>query len=83
MSEKQAWKINGFVGIFIILLLIGLAVYAFFTSLSLPVAIGLAVLITIIVGVLASGFTIVQPNEARVLTFLVVMWVLSLMMACG
>lgn len=69
MSEKQAWKINGFVGIFIILLLIGLAVYAFFTSLSLPVAIGLAVLITIIVGVLASGFTIVQPNEARVLTF--------------
>lgn len=69
MSEKQALKINGFVGVFIILLLIGLAVYTFFAQLSLPWAIGLAVLITLAVGVLASGFTIVQPNEARVLTF--------------
>jgi regulator of protease activity HflC (stomatin/prohibitin superfamily) len=69
MSEKQAWKMNGFVGIFIILLLIGLAVYAFFTEMSLPWLIGLVVLITLAVGVLASGFTIVQPNEARVLTF--------------
>ncbi|NLB17975.1 MAG: SPFH domain-containing protein, partial [Syntrophomonadaceae bacterium] len=59
MSEKQAWKMNGFVGVLIILLLVGLSIYAFFTSLSLAGSIVLAVLITIIVGVLASGFTIV------------------------
>ncbi|HQE23286.1 MAG TPA: SPFH domain-containing protein [Syntrophomonadaceae bacterium] len=69
MNEKQAWKMNGFVGILIMLLLLGAGVYLFFTPISLPVAIGLATLIFIAVCVLASGLTIVQPNEARVVIF--------------
>lgn len=69
MKEKPAWKMNGFLGIAIILLLLGLAVYTFFIEMALPWSIALAAVIVVIVGILASGFTIVQPNEARVLTF--------------
>lgn len=69
MSEKQVWKMNGFVGLVIMLVLIGAAVYAFLAEMPLTISIGLAVFVTIVVSVLASGLTIVQPNEARVVIF--------------
>jgi len=69
MSEKQAWKMNGFVGILLLLLLLGGAVYLFLMNPLQPVYIGLGTLLVIAVCVLASGLTIVQPNEARVVIF--------------
>lgn len=69
MTEKRAWKINGFLGVIIMLLLVAAAVYMFFTGISLTVSIVFAVIVSIIVSVLASGLTIVQPNEAKVLIF--------------
>ncbi|KUG04578.1 membrane protease family protein [hydrocarbon metagenome] len=69
MLEKRVWKINGFVGILIMLVLLSAAIYTFFTSVSLAISISLAVLITIVISVIATGLTIVQPNEAKVLTF--------------
>lgn len=69
MLEKRAWKINGFVGIIIMVALIAAAVYAFFTEISLTVAVVFAVIIVTLVSIFASGLTVVQPNEAKVITF--------------
>lgn len=60
ISDKEAWAIGGFpllIG-WIVLILVAAAILP---PLSIPV---------IVVGVLlASGFTVIQPNEARVVTF--------------
>lgn len=64
MVEQRAWKINGFGGLCIALLLIGASIYLFFNTL---VAGGIVT--TILAIVLLCGTTIVQPNEAKVLTF--------------
>ncbi|NLB51328.1 MAG: SPFH domain-containing protein [Syntrophomonadaceae bacterium] len=69
MLEKRAWKINGFVGILIMIALIAAAVYVFFTEISLTIAVIFAVIIIMLVSILASGLTVVQPNEAKVITF--------------
>ena len=69
MLEKRAWKINGFVGILIMITLIAAAVYVFFTVISLTIAVIFAVIIIMLVSILASGLTVVQPNEAKVITF--------------
>lgn len=69
MSEKQAWKMNGFLGILIILLLIAGTVYMFFANVSWALFITAAVLVVLVVSILSSGLMIVQPNEAKVLTF--------------
>lgn len=64
MTEKTAWKINGFLMIIIVLLLLGGAVYSF---IQLRIVLGvLAVLAAIVT---ASGIHIAQPNEAKVLLF--------------
>lgn len=64
MVEFKAWKMNGFLGILLMLLLIGIAVYAFN---NLQIVGGIALIV--IVAVLFSGVVIVQPNEAVVVTF--------------
>lgn len=64
MRETKAWKVNGFVGILLILLLTVGAIYLFARQ-SFVTGIVLAV----VASFLATGVTIVQPNEARVLTF--------------
>jgi regulator of protease activity HflC (stomatin/prohibitin superfamily) len=69
MLEKRALKINGFLGILIMIALIAAAVYLFFTEISLTIAVIFAFIIIILVGILASGITVVQPNEAKVITF--------------
>jgi regulator of protease activity HflC (stomatin/prohibitin superfamily) len=68
MSEKSAWKINGFGGIFIMILLVVLMIYAF-SVLSVALSSIIAVIISLAICIMASGLTIVQPNEAKVLTF--------------
>jgi regulator of protease activity HflC (stomatin/prohibitin superfamily) len=64
MKETKAWYINGFVGIIFIVALLGGAILSI-----LHQAIGLAVLSIVLAIVLASGISIVQPNQAKVVTF--------------
>jgi hypothetical protein len=64
MKETKAWYINGFVGIVFVLALLGGAILSI-----LHQAIGPAVLSIVLAIVLASGISIVQPNQAKVVTF--------------
>lgn len=64
MVERKAWKTNGFLGILIILLLLGAAIYFFYKQ-----NIFAAVICTILFSLLPSGVNVVQPNEAKVITF--------------
>ena len=69
MVEKKTVRVNGYLGIAVGLLLVGLSVFLLInnepTGLALIMPIGLIVLAVLIF----SGITIVQPNEAKVLTF--------------
>ena len=64
MVEKNAVKMNGFLGIIVGLILTGISVYMLINE-----SIVIPVILLVIVVVLLSGITIVQPNEAKVLTF--------------
>ncbi|MDX8046422.1 SPFH domain-containing protein [Gracilibacillus sp. S3-1-1] len=65
MQERQAWSMNGVLGIGLIVLLLVGGVFSFFQSLFL-----LGIPLFIIAVVLASGVTIVQPNQSIVVIFL-------------
>lgn len=65
MTERKALKLNGFLGIVLILLLFGGAVYQFLFLQFISATI-LAVVASLL---LFTGLVIVQPNEARALTF--------------
>jgi regulator of protease activity HflC (stomatin/prohibitin superfamily) len=64
MSEYQAWKMNGFIAILLLLAAIAGAIYAFVAA-KVPMGIFLVVVIVILSG----GILIVQPNQSKVLTF--------------
>ena len=64
MVEKNAGKISGYLGIIIGLIIIGISAYMLVNE-----AIVIPVVLIAFVTVLLSGITIVQPNEAKVLTF--------------
>mgnify|MGYP001283802114 CR=1 FL=1 len=64
MVEKNAWKMNGFAGIFVILILAALCVL--FISLD---NVPLAIVCLIGAVLLASGITIIQPNQSVVVIF--------------
>jgi regulator of protease activity HflC (stomatin/prohibitin superfamily) len=64
MKENKVFQVNGFIGIFAIVILLSLSVFMFINQ-----SIGMAVLLIIIAVLLASGITIVQPNQAIVVTF--------------
>lgn len=64
MVERKAWKVDGFIGILLILAMVGGAIYAFWLE-----SIVMGIIITVVVSVLCTGLTIVQPNEAKVMTF--------------
>lgn len=65
MREKNAWILNGYLGIFIILVLLAGAVVSFFMEEIVFFVIFLLIAIT-----LASGITLVQPNQSIVVIFL-------------
>lgn len=71
MKEKSAWKINGFIGIFVILVLWAVTVYSFVLGIrdGSVFQIVLASILLVVSLILASGVQIVQPNIAKVLTF--------------
>ncbi|MGM9923536.1 MAG: SPFH domain-containing protein [Bacillus sp. (in: firmicutes)] len=73
MQEKKAIKINGYLGVVIALIPICAGIFLFLSAVSDEVA-GIASLILpailLLIGAVAlTGVTIVQPNEAKVLTF--------------
>lgn len=64
MIEKNVWKVNGFLAMLILLALLGGTVYLF---LNLHFITGAFVIFAFVI--LASGIVIVQPNQARAVTF--------------
>lgn len=64
MTEKNAWTINGFLGILIIILFAFSGFYFLYNGQFL-----FAVLCLVVTLILASGITIVPPNKAKVLLF--------------
>lgn len=64
MKETKAWHMNGFVGIICIAILVAGALVSL-----LQQQIVITVLFAVIAVALASGITIVQPNQAKVLIF--------------
>lgn len=65
IQEKKAWTINGYVGILIIILLIGATVFSFIQQQFI-----IGVIALLIAAALGSGVTLVQPNQAAVVIFL-------------
>lgn len=64
MKEKQAMKMNGYLALALALLLIGLGLYAVVIQQVLA-----AVLLLLLGFVAATSITVIQPNEAKVITF--------------
>lgn len=64
MNEKKVFQLNGFLAVLLIIVILGLAVFMFFNE-----NLVLAILFVLIAGVLGSGITIIQPNQAGVVTF--------------
>ncbi len=64
MIEKQAWKMNGFLALLLSLAVLAGSIYAFFL-----VQIVLGVVLVIVFCLLTSSILVVQPNEARAVTF--------------
>lgn len=68
MKEKSIFKMNGFVALVLALICIIGGIYLFFNTLSVGGKIG-AILVVILGLIIATSLTIVQPNQAKVLTF--------------
>lgn len=64
MREENAFAINGFIGVLLIVLFAGAAVY--FVSIE---NIFFVILFAFIAAILFTGITIVQPNQGKVITF--------------
>ncbi|MDF2961998.1 MAG: rane protein [Paenibacillus sp.] len=64
MKEQRAWMQNGFLGLVLILAAIALAVVLLAKESIIP-----GILLIVVAAVLSSGITVVQPNQAIVVTF--------------
>lgn len=64
MKEKQVFYVNGFLGIIGILILAAIGVFFLIQEIFIGAA-----LTIILAAVLATGIGIVQPNQAKVITF--------------
>jgi len=72
MQEQKAPKVNGFLGLLIVLALIGLGIYLIIQGISAGEVVWLIITGIIVIGLgilLATGMLIVQPNEAKVVIF--------------
>ena len=69
MKEKPVFKLNGYLGILVAVILIGIAAWILvFTDFNVVMLV--AAVVMALVGIVAlTGLTIVQPNEAKVVTF--------------
>lgn len=71
MVEKNVWKVNGFIGLFLLLVFIVGSAFSFLRfvqSGNIGMIIG-ALVFVILFLVTATGMTIIQPNQAKVFTF--------------
>lgn len=64
MLEKNAWRLNGFIGIVLIAVFLGLGALLAFNGNIIP-----AILLIIAVCALGSGITVIQPNQSVVVMF--------------
>lgn len=77
MKEKGAFKLNGFMMLIVLLAVIFLTFVFFVRGITFTLALGslalgqfiLSILLGLTVVIIISGFTTVQPNEAKALTF--------------
>lgn len=69
MSEKKAVKISGYLGIIVGLVLIGISVFLFINNETNDAALIMPIVLIVLSVFIFSGITVVQPNEAKVLTF--------------
>ena len=73
--EYKGWKINGFVALFTLLALVGASIYliikgANMETVSTGITITISGIVLLILSLIAmKGFMLLEPNEARVLTF--------------
>ena len=65
ITEKDAWSMNGYVGVFVILVIIGVGIFNFFHD-----ELWIGIIFLIIGFVLLSGLTLIQPNQSAVILFL-------------
>lgn len=70
MKEKDIFKVNGFIGLLVVLLLIVADVYFAWNFISDIVVSSLifGIVITLLLIVMLTGFTVIQPNQAKVFT---------------
>lgn len=70
MKEKDIFKLNGFAGVLVELILAVCAAFLFrlFVLYGNPVVLLSFVLLALILLVLLTGFTVIQPNQAKVFT---------------
>ncbi|MFD1134454.1 SPFH domain-containing protein [Paenibacillus urinalis] len=66
-QEKKVFRVNGFVGLLVVLVLIAAGVYAFTTDETVGYVVGS--ILAVVAVLLSTGMTVVQPNQAMVLTF--------------
>lgn len=64
MSEYQAWKVNGFLAL---LILLGLAAGAVYSFVAMKIILG--IVLTVLALIPTAGILIVQPNQSKVITF--------------
>lgn len=64
MREREAWSMNGFIGILAIILLLVIALFSFF-----QLQIVISIISILIAGLLTSGITFIQPNQSVVVIF--------------
>lgn len=64
MRESKAWYVNGFLGILFILLFLIVASISLLQQMLMP-----AIVLAVLAVLLATGITIVEPNQAKVVTF--------------
>jgi hypothetical protein len=77
MKEKGVVKLNGFLMLIVLLALVAVTVMSFFRGIKSSILLGsfafgpflISILVGLTVIILLTGFTIVQPNEAKALTF--------------
>lgn len=64
ITEKDAWVMNGYLGIIVIAILIGVSILNFFHQ-----QIFVGIIFAVIGIILATGLTLIQPNQAVVVLF--------------
>lgn len=78
MQEKEAWKVNGFLGLFFSIVVLGIGIWQLVKGIlkanggNMPMAvmgIAIGVILILVSIILFAGLVIVQPNQAAVLTF--------------